>query len=319
MKKKLVLLIVVLILSVLSLISCGGSKVDEAAFNEWINKDVGLYVAIFEDNKLAYFIPGIILKEVDSTKNEDFMQAGEATYNFKDGVFNITIKDEDSSENDEKTFKEFSLSFKDGKMEAIMGDNLTYPMEVAKFNYIEDGAFKTYQEEKFDIFGLQDTLIPMIIDEVNGIKKLDDENKSQRSAGFVETNNLIVSAPDGYSARNENIDNYIISKKSEDAGNTYTIIITETDLNNSTFKENFEFSKGENDEMEVEQILGLETKAYHSKDDSAVKIFVNYGEKKADDKELLEITIESSNEDFDEIAFFNAPETQDILKSIKFK
>ena len=324
-------LITMLLIFTMVLSSCGGkekakekekevekpkeTKIGKEVQGEWMNKETGLYVCVFENSELLYYIPGKILKKIDSTKNELFMQVGSAKITEKEKTFMV-----DPTEKEDKTVKEFSLMLKGDKLETKVGEE-TYPMEKAKFNYIKSKDYSKMPKEANDGANIQLELVAAIHAEVNNIKKLDDPGKAATSKGVIETDNFIIPSPEGFSAK-KMLSNSLMEGK-YDATNECNIYIKERTFDGETLDSIYEkIKKAATSAQDVKMapILGLETKVVSIKDEleNQVIILAKYKEKR-NEKDYLEIRIGRMSSKLDPMEAFNSPKVKEILNGIKFK
>ena len=325
-------LITMLLVFIIALSSCGEkekakekekevekpkeTKIDKEAQGKWMNKETGLYVCVFENGESIYYIPGKILKKIDSTVNELFMQAGIGKITEKEKTL---IVDPDKKE--DKTVKEFSLTLKDNKLKAKVAEE-TYPMEKTKFNYIKSKNYSKMSDEAKEGVNIQFDLVTAIHAEVDNIKKLDDPSKPATSKGVIETDYFIIPSPEGFTAK-KFLEGFLMEGKFDDKNNC-DIYIKEDKLYSGetldTIYERIKKAATRAEDVKIDSILGLETKALFTKDelDSRVEILVKYKEKK-NNKDYLNITIGRISNKLDPREAFNSPKVKEILSGIKIK
>ena len=135
------------------------------------------------------------MQKIDSSKNEIYIEFGDAKITEKEKALTVT-----PAKKEDKIVKEFSLILKDGKPKVKVAEK-TYPMEKAKFNYIQSKDYSMMSDEARDKFNIQSDLLFAIHAEIDNIKKLDDSSKPATSKGVIETENLTVPSPEGFTAK----------------------------------------------------------------------------------------------------------------------
>ena len=329
MKRKGVL---ITMLSVFAMVlsSCGGkekvkekeaekpkaTKIDKEIQGEWMNKETGLYICLFENGESIYYIPTNILQKIDSSKNEIYIEFGDAKITEKEKALTVT-----PAKKEDKIVKEFSLILKDGKPKVKVAEK-TYPMEKAKFNYIQSKDYSMMSDEARDKFNIQSDLLFAIHAEIDNIKKLDDPSKPATSKGVIETENLTVPSPEGFTAK-EWYEEFLMQGKYDDKNMCEIYIkehpLIEGETFDSIYEKIKEIAKNKKD-VKTNSILGLETRAIFVKDEyqNHVIVLIKYKEKK-NNKDYVEIRIGRMSDKLDPVEAFNSPKIKEILNGIKFK
>ncbi|NLY08346.1 MAG: hypothetical protein GXZ11_00375 [Tissierellia bacterium] len=332
--KKLYYVISILFIAMLLQVGCQGKDevpIDSGSGNEqiknmnldtirgeWMEESTGLYVAVFDDETIFYYVPGMILEKIDNSMTSYSMQVGKGKLKEHGGSYKAVLEEMELF-----TVTEFTITPKEDKIvvEGI-GDG-KYELSKAKFQYMSEGDLKYLPEEAEDMVNVQIVLIPKINAELKTIKSLKTDGAAD-SEGVVEYGNLIIDAPDGFVASDMMFGGVQLEGKLP-GGEEYTIGIVEENLPlDETFQEHFDKMKetySAYKEVKADSIMGFETKAFAYNSESLgneVVILTYYGEK-SEGANLLKIQIGSISSKFDEISAFEDATTQMILHGIRKK